>query len=157
VAVQASPSRLDGAGAPSPGRDLFAPVAAPLSLGGRLEEAGDPIDPASLRALELPSPEIRADEVVAHAIHRDGYGNVTLDLDASRLADGPLTLGEWIDVRAPDGPFEAIWARTFEDAAPGELLLFEDSSGAMALAVSGGSAAGLLTLEPFREVTLRPA
>src|SRR5262249_55818124 len=82
------PSPLEPVSAPFHGRDLFAPVAAHLSLGARLEEAGEPIDPASLTALELPSPEVGADRVVAHAIHRDGYGNVTLDLDASMLADG---------------------------------------------------------------------
>jgi hypothetical protein len=36
------------------------------------------------------------------------------------------------------------------------VLLFEDSSGAVALAVSGGSAAGLMNLGPDSEVTLRP-
>ena len=36
------------------------------------------------------------------------------------------------------------------------MLLFEDSSGALALAVGGGDAAGLMNLQPEREVTLRP-
>jgi S-adenosyl-L-methionine hydrolase (adenosine-forming) len=131
-------------------------VAAHLSLGARLEEAGEAIDPDSLVELELPTPTVGGDGVTAHAIHVDGYGNVTLNLDASMLAEGPLHEGARLEVRAPDGRFEALWARTFVDVAPGELLLFEDSSGAMALAVSGGSAAGLLDLAPDREVTLRP-
>jgi S-adenosylmethionine hydrolase len=156
VELSRSPFRLEPVSATFHGRDLFAPVAAHLSLGARLEEAGEQVDPASLAALELPSPEIRADQVTAHAIHSDGYGNVTLDLDRSMLADGPLTEGDRLEVKAPDGRFEALWARTFADVPPGELLLYEDSSGAMALAVSGGSAAGLLDLEPDREVTLRP-
>ena len=138
------------------GRDLFAPVAAHLALGARLEEAGQPIDPASLTALDLPTPRIGPDEIVAHAIHVDGYGNVTLDLDSSMLVDGPLRPGEALDIRAPDGRFEAVWARTFAEVDPGEVLLFEDSSGALALAVGGGSAAGLMNLAPDGEVTLRP-
>ena len=138
------------------GRDLFAPVAAHLSLGARPEEAGEPIDPGSLATLELPEPRMGAEEVVANAIHTDGYGNVTLNLDGSMLAGGPLREGERLEVLAPDGRFGALWARTFADVPAGELLLFEDSSGAMALAVSGGSAAGLLDLEPDRPVTLRP-
>ena len=56
----------------------------------------------------------------------------------------------------PDGRFEGVWARTFADVDAGDVLLFEDSSGALALAVSGGSAAGLMDLTPDREVTLRP-
>jgi S-adenosyl-L-methionine hydrolase (adenosine-forming) len=156
VELSRSPFRLEPVSATFHGRDLFAPVAAHLSLGARLEEAGQPIDAGSLVALELPVPRIGPDEVVAHAIHADAYGNVTLNLDASMLASGPLREGERLEVRAPDGRFQALWARTFADVAAGELLLFEDSSGAMALAVSGGSAAGLLDLAPDREVKLRP-
>ena len=156
VDLTRSPFRLEPVSATFHGRDLFAPVAAHLALGARLEEAGQPIDPASLTALDLPAPRIGPDEVVAHAIHVDGYGNVTLDLDATMLADGPLRPGEALDIRAPDGRFEAVWAQTFADVDPGEVLLFEDSSGALALAVGGGSASGLMNLAPDGEVTLRP-
>jgi S-adenosylmethionine hydrolase len=156
VELTRSPFRLEPVSATFHGRDLFAPVAAHLSLGARIEEAGQSIDPASLVTLDLPTPRIDADEIVAHAIHVDGYGNVTLDLDASMLADGPLRSGEALEVQAPDGRFEAIWARTFADVDPGDMLLFEDSSGGLALAVSGGNAAGLMDLAPDREVTLRP-
>jgi S-adenosylmethionine hydrolase len=156
VELSRSPFRLEPVSATFHGRDLFAPVTAHLALGARLEEAGEPIDPGTLAPLDLPAPRLEAGEVVAHAIHADGYGNVTLNLDASMLAGGPLAEGERLEVRAPDGRFEALWARTFADVPAGELLLFEDSSGAMALAVSGGSASGLLNLVPDREVTLRP-
>jgi S-adenosyl-L-methionine hydrolase (adenosine-forming) len=156
VELARSPFRLEPLSATFHGRDLFAPVAAHLALGATLAEAGEAIDPASLAALELPAPEIGADEVIAHAIHQDGFGNVTLNLDASMLADGPLGPGERLEVRAPDGRFEAFWARTFSDVGPADVLLFEDSSGALAIAVSGGSAAGLLNLSPDSEVRLRP-
>ena len=82
VELSSSPFRLEPVSATFHGRDLFAPVAAHLSLGARLEEAGEPIDPSSLVTLDLPAPRIAEGEVVAHAIHEDGYGNVTLDLDA---------------------------------------------------------------------------
>ena len=156
VELSRSPFRLEPVSATFHGRDLFAPVAAHLSLGARLEEAGQSIDPASLETLDLPTPEIRSDRVVAHAIHVDGYGNVTLDLDLPMLVDGPLSPGDAIEVRAPDGRFEGVWAQTFADVDPGDVLLFEDSSGALALAVGGGSAAGLMNLAPDGEVTLRP-
>jgi S-adenosylmethionine hydrolase len=156
VEISKSPFRLEPVSATFHGRDLFAPVAAHLSLGARLEEAGKAIDPGSLASLDLPTPRIDSDEATAHALHIDGYGNVTLDLDAAMLADGPLNQGDTIEVRAPDGRFEGVWARTFADVEAGDVLLFEDSSGALALAVSGGSAAGLMNLEPDREVTLRP-
>jgi S-adenosylmethionine hydrolase len=157
VELSRSAFRLEPVSATFHGRDLFAPVAAHLSLGARLDEAGAAIDPASLVTLDLPTPQISDSEVVAHAIHQDGYGNVTLDLDASMLADGPIRPGDSIEVRAPDGRFGAIWARAFADVSPADILLFEDSSGALALAVSGGSAGGLMNLGLDSEVTLRPA
>jgi len=156
VELTGSPFRLEPLSATFHGRDLFAPVAAHLSLGARLDEAGESIDPSSLKALKLPAPRITETEVIAHAIHEDGYGNVTLNLDAEMLAGGPVRPGEGLEVRAPDGSFEATWARSFADVGPADVLLFEDSSGALALAVSGGSAAGLLDLRPDSEVTLRP-
>ena len=156
VDLARSPFRLEPVSSTFHGRDLFSPVAAHLSLGARLDEAGEAIDPASLATLDLPVPRIAADEVVANAIHSDGYGNVTLNLDSSMLADGPLQPGEPVQIKAPDGRFQGVWARTFADVPAGEVLLFEDSSGALALAVSGGSAAGLMDLVPDREVTLRP-
>jgi S-adenosylmethionine hydrolase len=157
VDLARSPFRLEPLSATFHGRDLFAPVAAHLALGARLEEAGEQIDPASLASLELPSPEIGAKGVKASAIHVDGYGNVTLNLDAEMLPDGPLRPGDRVDVRAPDGRFEALWARTFSEVEPGDLLLYEDSSGALALAANGGNAAGLLNMGPGAGVELRPA
>ena len=156
VELSRSAFRLEPVSATFHGRDLFAPVAAHLSLGARLEEAGEAVDTASLVTLDLPSPRVGPDEVVAHAIHVDGYGNVTLDLDAEMLADGPLRPGQALEIHAPDGRFNAVWARTFADVEAGEVLVFEDSSAAIALAVSGGNAAGLMDLVPDREVTLRP-
>src|SRR3954470_11007515 len=93
VELSRSAFRLEPVSAHLHGRDLFCPGAAHLSLGARLEEAGQAIDPASLVTLHLPAPRIDDDQIAAHAIHVDGYGNVTLDLDASTAADGPLRPG----------------------------------------------------------------
>jgi S-adenosyl-L-methionine hydrolase (adenosine-forming) len=156
VDLSRSPFRLEPVSATFHGRDLFAPVAAHLSLGATLAEAGEAIEPSTLSSLELPEPAIDEARVVAHSIHQDAFGNVTLDLDASMLSAGPLTPGERLEVRAPDGRFEALWARTFSDVEPGDILLYEDSSGALALSVNGGSAAGLMNLNRDDEVELRP-
>lgn len=156
VDIGASAFRLEPVSATFHGRDLFAPVAAHLALGAGLREAGEPIDPASLATLELPSPTIEPKRVIAHVIHTDAFGNALLDLDAPMLADGPLRPGGGVEIRAPDGRFDGIWARTFADAGPADVLLYEDSSGTLAIAVSGGNAAGLLDLHPDSEVTLSP-
>ena len=52
---------------------------------------------------------------------------------------------------------EAVFALTFADVGEGELLLYVDSYGSLALAVNRGSAAAELGLAPGDEVVLRPA
>jgi S-adenosylmethionine hydrolase len=151
-----SPFRLEPVSATFHGRDLFAPAAAHIALGARLDEAGEKFDPAELTALDLPEPRIEEGAVVAHALYADRYGNVALDLDRDSAAGSPIGGADRIEVRAPDGRFEARWTRTFADVARGDVLLFEDSSGRLALAVNGGSAAGLLDLKPDDEVVLLP-
>jgi S-adenosylmethionine hydrolase len=155
IDISRSPFRLEPVSATFHGRDLFAPVAAHLALGATLDEAGEKFDPAELTSLELPEPAIEADRILAHALYADRFGNVTLDLDSGGAERGALSPGGRLAVRAPDGRFEAIWAQTFADAARGDLLLYEDSSRRMALAVNGGSAEGLLDLAPDSEVELR--
>jgi S-adenosylmethionine hydrolase len=152
-----SPFRLEPVSATFHGRDLFAPVAAHLALGARLDEAGEKFEPSELAGLELPKASIEPGKVVAHALYADRFGNVSLDLDAEGAQAGSLSPGGRLELKAPDGRFEADWTRTFADSARGDLLLYEDSSHRLALAVNGGSAAGLLDLKPDDEVILRPA
>lgn len=151
-----SPFRLEPVSATFHGRDLFAPVAAHLALGARLDEAGIKFEPAELTPLQLPAPAIEPGRVVAHALYADRFGNVALDLDAEGAVAGSLSRGGRLELRAGVGRYEAIWADAFADVDRGELLLWEDSSRRMALAVNGGSAAGLLDLDDDDEVELRP-
>jgi S-adenosylmethionine hydrolase len=50
--------------------------------------------------------------------------------------------------------FYAVFARTFADAPRGSLIVYEDSYGNLALAVSHGSAAQLLRVEEGGEIVL---
>jgi S-adenosylmethionine hydrolase len=125
------------------GRDVFAPVAAHLAAGEALEAAGERLDPATLVALELPAAHRDGDALVAHAIAFDGYGNVLLDAAADDVPGDAAVAGR-----------PAVRGRMFGDVAPGGLLLYEDSSGALALAVNGGSAREELGLALDDEVRI---
>ncbi|HET8975654.1 MAG TPA: SAM-dependent chlorinase/fluorinase, partial [Solirubrobacterales bacterium] len=82
IDLSRSPFRLEPVSATFHGRDLFAPVAAHLAIGARLDEAGEKFEPAELTRLELPQPVVEGGRAVAHALYVDRFGNVTLDLDA---------------------------------------------------------------------------
>jgi S-adenosylmethionine hydrolase len=157
VDLGGSKFRLEPASTTFHGRDMFAPVAAGLALGAALGEAGDPLDVDSLRTLELPAPRIWPDRVVAHVVRADRFGNVALNVRHEDLVGGPLRLGEPLAVESGGERVRASFAATFEDVRRGELLLYEDSSRTLALAVNRGSAVELLRLRRDDEVVLRPA
>ena len=158
-----SPFRLEPVSATFHGRDVFAPVAAHLAQGATLADAGEPLDPDALVRIALPSPVREGGALIAHVIYVDGYGNVALDavLDDLPAADqvsvarasGPITGDEVVSGRAA----VAARARTFADAEPGGLLLYEDAYGALALALNGGDAAARLGLAAGDEVRIAPA
>ena len=102
----------------------------------------------------MPLADVSGDQAIAHCIHVDHFGNASLNLSGEQIAEWRLETGSRIDIKAPDGSFEAVWATTFADAEPGDLLLFEDSSGSLAIAANGGNAAALLDLEPRGQVEL---
>jgi S-adenosyl-L-methionine hydrolase (adenosine-forming) len=157
VDIATSQFRLEPASSTFHGRDLFAPVAAHLALGDDLGQAGTPVDVEKLNALEIPAPRIWPDRIVAHVVRTDRFGNVSLNVGHEDLAGGPLRLGEPLAVESAGERVGASFARTFEDVDPGKLMLYEDSTRTLALAVNRGSAADLLRLRRDDEVVLHPA
>ena len=154
VDASRSPFRLEPVSATFHGRDVFAPVAARLALGASLPEAGEPVDPAGLVRLERERARVEAGRAVASVAHVDRFGNATLALTRDEL---PSALREGrLSVSAGAVTREACHARTFADVAEGELILYEDSSRSLALAVNRGGAAEALGVGAGDEVVLRP-
>jgi S-adenosyl-L-methionine hydrolase (adenosine-forming) len=141
VEISTSRWRLEPVSATFHGRDLFAPVAARLAAGEALADAGTPLDPGELVRIELPTPRKgrKKGQLIAHAMVVDGFGNVQLD---AAPADLQARMGHPVAIGS-DGR-SARYLRTFADAEPGELLLYEDAAGMLALAVNGGEAAAEL-------------
>lgn len=143
VEIGRSPFRLEPVSATFHGRDIFAPVTAHLAAGAPLGEAGEPYDPDALIRLELPQAWVEQGALVAHAVYVDTFGNVQLDASHEDLSTVGLKLGR--GVLLGDG-HEAQYVRTFADAPPGELIVYEDAARMLAVAVSHGSAAERLGL-----------
>jgi S-adenosylmethionine hydrolase len=154
VDLAGSRFRMEPVSATFHGRDLFAPVAAALALGASLAEAGEAIEPESLTRLELPAPRVVEDGLIATVLHLDGFGNAALGARAEELGGARLAPGETLAVGAGGSEHEVRFGHTFGDVAAGELVLYEDSSRRLALAVNGGSAADALGLRPGDEIVL---
>jgi S-adenosylmethionine hydrolase len=157
IDVTRSQHRLEPVSATFHGRDVFVPVAARLAAGAELLDAGEPLAIEELELLELPSPRLEGDSAVAHALLVDGYGNVSLDLGHEHMMSLGLTLGTRARVAAGGRTATATVVQTFADVPAGEMLVYEDAWGAVALAVNRGDAAATLGLARDSEVRLARA
>jgi S-adenosylmethionine hydrolase len=153
VDVARSPHRLEPVSATFHGRDIFAPVAAHLAAGAPLGDAGDPIDADEIVRLDMPLAFLEDGVLYAHAVGFDRFGNIMLDVEHAELTDSGFKLGHGVDVNGHRG----VYATTFADVAPGELLLYEDAYRTLALAVNRGSARELLGAQRDDELRITAA
>jgi S-adenosylmethionine hydrolase len=136
------------------GRDLFAPAAAHLALGVSLAELGPPIDPDALARLDLPQPEIGTTRVRATVLSIDRFGNVQLNLDRSHLEQVGLVPGTRVELQVGAERYYAVTARTFADARPGDIILYEDAYRNATIAINGGSAGAMLGVSGGQDVRI---
>ena len=146
------------------GRDIFAPVAAHLALGAPFDDAGPAIDIDGLVDLRLPEPSVTAGALETSVVYVDSFGNLRLAGGAAELREalGSLDVGVRLALTLLEGgpgggTTAAAWSRTFGDVGPGELLVYEDSSGNLAIAVSTGSAATRLGVATGAPIGIRLA
>jgi S-adenosylmethionine hydrolase len=84
----------------------------------------------------------------------DAFGNLSLIATAADADDAGLAFGNRVRVRGPRRSDEAIYALTFADAEPGDMVLLVDSAYSLALAVNRGDASQQLGLGPGDRVVL---
>ena len=124
-------------------RDVFAPAAAHLAAGVALEELGPVVDPATLVRVGVPDPEVGRSQISATVLSIDRFGNVATNARRAHIDALGLANGDRVEVRLALDRYYALVSGTFADAAPGELILYEDSYGLVTLAISCGDAARL--------------
>ena len=124
-------------------RDVFAPAAAHLANGVPAADLGPEVGEASLVRVSVPEPEVGTSQLSATVLAIDRFGNVALNMRREHLDAIGLVDGDRVEVRLVLDRYYAAVAGTFADAAPGELILYEDSYGLATLAISRGSAARL--------------
>lgn len=123
------------------GRDVFAPAAARIAAGADPADAGPAVAPESL--VRLPDPVVTLGDgwIEAEVMTVDRFGNVQLAAGGSALAG----LGPELTV---NGNVRARRGSTFGDVEQGDLLVFEDSAGRVAIAVNSGRAVVVLSVVP---------
>ena len=137
------------------GRDVFSPAAAHLALGLDPGDLGDAAEPDSLVQLEMPKPEIGSRRIRATCLYVDKFGNIQLNLTAGEVEPLGIVPGQRVEVELPVDSFYAVAARTFADARPGDIILYEDAYRNIALAISRGNAAQTFHVKAGTEVRIR--
>lgn len=134
------------------GRDVFAPVAAHLSLGVPLTVFGPPVtDPVRF---DVPQPVVVENQLTAQVIHVDRFGNLI-----TNVTDETLT--RWqeqadIVIEIAGQRIEGVSA-TYSAAPPRGLLALFGSSGHLEIAVREGCAAERLGVGRGAPVQIRRA
>ena len=135
-------------------RDVFAPAAAHIASGVDPGELGPAVDPAELVRVDLPEPEVGRVQISATVLSVDRFGNVATNVRPEHLDALGLEPGGRAEIRFALDRYYALVARTFGDAAAGELLVYEDSYGLVTLAISSGDAARLTGAKPGDELRI---
>jgi S-adenosyl-L-methionine hydrolase (adenosine-forming) len=136
-------------------RDIFAPVAAHLAAGVDFDDLGDAVDPVDLVRVAVPEPEVGRGRLVANVLIVDHFGNLALNIGQDEIDELSLVPGDWVELQFALDPYYAQVAETYADARPGELILYEDSYGAVGIAVRDGNAARLTGAAPGDRVRIR--
>lgn len=121
------------------GRDIFAPVAAHLSLGTPLGELGPALNPDRIARLDICRPvSARRGELSARVIAVDHFGNLTTNVELNALSrygidptDALIVIGS-----ATVGGI----SRRYVDVPAGRPLVLTGSRGLLEIAVNRGSA-----------------
>ena len=136
------------------GRDLFSPAAAHLALGVPLTELGPPLDPDALARLDIPQPDVGTARVHATVLSIDRFGNVGLNLDRSHLDQAGVVPGTRIELQIGPERYYAVAARTFADARPGDIILYEDAYRNISIAINGGNAAAMFGVREGQDIRI---
>ncbi|MBU6366618.1 MAG: SAM-dependent chlorinase/fluorinase [Gemmatimonadetes bacterium] len=127
------------------GRDVFAPVAAQLAMGGPLEALGEP-HPEPVRR-RTPPPVRHGDGTLeGEVLTFDRFGNAVTNLVPAR----PTPPGTTVVTMGQEIPL----VRTYGDVPPGAPLALVGSSGLVEIAVRNGSAASRFGMARGQRVVL---
>jgi S-adenosylmethionine hydrolase len=131
------------------GRDIFAPVAAHLSLGTPLDALGPSVtDPVTL---PWPESSCTPEAIRGEIVYVDGFGNLVSNIKGKDLT---AWLAERTHIIILGGLTLKGLVRTYGDVGAGEMLALVGSHGYLEIACSGGNAARRLGVGKGRSLAV---
>ena len=137
------------------GRDIFAPVAAHLSLGVPLADIGPPVQ--MLVQLPIQAPELSGNTLTGQIVKIDGFGNAITNISENAIAD--LESASTGEISAYEIRIGSVrlnrFNRAYAESGVGKPLAIIGSSGLLEIAINSGSADKQLGLKRGDVIVIR--
>lgn len=131
------------------GRDIFAPAAAHLSDGVKLEDLGEPLD--ELVTYRWTVPIADKDGLEGMVIHIDKFGNLITNISESLLRE---VIGEKsVKIYVGNTILDEI-ASTFGKVTEGEPVVYIGSSGMLEIGINKGNAEEMLGVQKGAQISI---
>ncbi len=126
------------------GRDIFVPVGAHLAASQPFEEVGRVVESGQLRSPPWKRPDYAEHRVEGEVALLDNFGNVRTNIEVQRW---PIERNRILRLNTPSNSVDLPTASTFGEVATRDLIVFDDSSGYVCIAMNQGSAGEALGLQ----------
>ncbi len=133
-------------------RDIFAPVAAKLSMGVKPASIGTKV--RGYVDMELPKPVKTANSMVGEVVYIDSFGNVVTNIPGEQVFKEGFTYGDLVEITVGKRKLKVRLLKSYGWAKSGELIALIDSFGMLELGVNMGSASSTLKCKPGDRVEL---
>ena len=87
-------------------------------------------------------------------LYVDRFGNVQLNLSRTDVESAGILPGRRIELDLGVDRYYATAARAFADARAGDIILYEDAYENIAVAITGGNAAEMLSVRAGQPITI---
>ncbi len=136
------------------GRDIFAPTAAMLSLGAKVEDAGPELPLERFVRLDIGRPIIEENRIIGEVLVVDSFGNIITNIMGSEF---PFKLGDEVVVKIGEKKIKTKFLRTYHDADLGDYLVLIGSHEFVEIAQCEGCAACNLKVKEGVKVIIEKA
>jgi len=130
------------------GRDVFAPIAAKIACGAKIEELGSEIK--SFKKLKIRKPERKGDKIFGEVLCIDAFGNIITNIPKEILN---LEYNQSITIKIKE-KFKVRFLKSYGYAEKNELLALIGSANTLEIAVNQGNAAEKLGVKGGEEVVI---
>jgi len=138
------------------GRDVFAPVAARISMGKPIEDVGRRISVKSIVSIEISKSETHNGEIIGEVIYIDSFGNAVTNIHPNSLRLLGIEEGDLVSVEIDRIRYEIPWVKAYSDVGKGELLIITNSFNYIELSVNQGNASEALKLKVGSKIIVKP-